>query len=196
MCVFQPSMTFFWEKNALGIVSSDSDAPGVVDAARGFGVAKSLLRKTMDVIRGELPQVQAIWVHVISYNEPVTWYHSGKVGWFLGCHPLEVFCWMKLRGFGVNVFYDVRRLRLSPYMRAWASRWCGLFPDFTTSKMRIWDLQSAETATTMLSHHLIFHIFFIFSFSRSPRWNQPSHRVLTSENKRFRRRSCFGRCIA
>jgi len=43
---------------------------GVVDAARGFGVAKSLLRKTMDVIRGELPQVQAIWVHVISYNEP------------------------------------------------------------------------------------------------------------------------------
>ena len=80
---------FFWEKNALGIVSSDSDAPGVVDAARGFGVAKSLLRKTMDVIRGELPQVQAIWVHVISYNEPVTWYHIHdlhtivvvKVGW-------------------------------------------------------------------------------------------------------------------
>lgn len=69
-------MTFFWEKEqwhlSLLSVSSDSDAPGVVDAARGFGVAKSLLRKTMDVIRGELPQVQAIWVHVISYNEPVT----------------------------------------------------------------------------------------------------------------------------
>eukprot|EP00434_Breviolum_minutum_P014361 symbB.v1.2.012666.t2/scaffold881.1/size155427/5 len=47
-----------------------SERGGVVDAARGFGVAKSLLRKTMDVIRGELPQVQAIWVHVISYNEP------------------------------------------------------------------------------------------------------------------------------
>ena len=63
---------FLVEKRHLSMFWADSDAPGVVDAARGFGVAKSLLRKTMDVIRGELPKVQAIWVHVISYNEPVT----------------------------------------------------------------------------------------------------------------------------
>eukprot|EP00435_Cladocopium_sp_Y103_P051254 s337_g15.t2 len=43
---------------------------GVVDAARGHGLAKQLLQKTMDSIRQRLPKLQAIWVHVVEYNAP------------------------------------------------------------------------------------------------------------------------------
>lgn len=44
---------------------------GVVDAARGHGLAKQLLQKTMDSIRQQLgPKLKAIWVHVVEYNAP------------------------------------------------------------------------------------------------------------------------------
>ncbi|CAK9089140.1 Histone acetyltransferase MCC1 (Protein MEIOTIC CONTROL OF CROSSOVERS 1) [Durusdinium trenchii] len=43
---------------------------GVVEGARGRGLAQALLRKTIEAIQAQLPQLKAIWVHVISYNHP------------------------------------------------------------------------------------------------------------------------------
>ncbi|CAJ1419878.1 unnamed protein product [Effrenium voratum] len=43
---------------------------GVVDGARGHGLAKALLEKSFEAIRRELPEVEAIWVHVVCYNLP------------------------------------------------------------------------------------------------------------------------------
>lgn len=57
---------------------------GVVDAARGHGLAKQLLQKTMDSIRQQLgPKLKAIWVHVVEYNAPATWLiqSRGKTHW-------------------------------------------------------------------------------------------------------------------
>lgn len=60
---------------------------GVVDGARGHGLAKALLQQSIKRIKAVLPKVQAIWVHVACYNQQAKALYASQGLQLVRCFP-------------------------------------------------------------------------------------------------------------
>ncbi|CAE7412495.1 MCC1 [Symbiodinium sp. CCMP2456] len=60
---------------------------GVVDGARGHGLAKALLQQSIARIKAVLPKVQAIWVHVACYNQQAKALYESQGLRLVRCFP-------------------------------------------------------------------------------------------------------------
>ncbi|CAE7736004.1 MCC1 [Symbiodinium sp. KB8] len=60
---------------------------GVVDGARGHGLAKALLQQSIKRIKAVLPKVQAIWVHVACYNQQAKALYESQGLQLVRCFP-------------------------------------------------------------------------------------------------------------
>ncbi|CAE7291211.1 NAA60 [Symbiodinium natans] len=60
---------------------------GVVDGARGHGLAKVLLQQSIKRIQAVLPKVRAIWVHVACYNKQALALYETQGLQFVRCFP-------------------------------------------------------------------------------------------------------------